>query len=254
VEKRGASLSPSSFVQELDTRRMISDYAVSRGLILSNPAKEIKRRKLVRAKMVVPSREQFQRLINAMRDEDGTFGTQGKGSDAADLVELLAYSGARLAEGAHVVSYGSGAQSANSWFGEFSLRTRFQLVTQLESLSFRFLAHSFRLRCSDSLCSLCASGPTQKGDRSTAWLSSERQNIAPVRLRAHWNSRVKVPDLADTVRPATESNCIGAISPGGEHLEVNEQSVTRFPPGNKVNSIRSAVLASLRAQSEARTK
>jgi hypothetical protein len=70
----------------------------------------------------------------------------------------------------------------------------------------------------------------------------------PVRLRAHSNSRVRVPDLADTVGPITESNCAGATSPGGEQLEVNEQSVTRFPSGNKVNSIRSAVLASLLAQ------
>ena len=48
-----------------------------------------------------------------------------------------------------------------------------------------------------------------------------------MRLRAHLNSRVKVPDLADTVGPATESNCAGAIPPGGEQLEVNEQSVTQ---------------------------
>jgi len=48
-----------------------------------------------------------------------------------------------------------------------------------------------------------------------------------VRLRAHLNSRVKVPDLADTERPVTESNCAGAIPPGGEQLEVNGQSVTR---------------------------
>jgi hypothetical protein len=37
---------------------------------------------------------------------------------------------------------------------------------------------------------------------------------------------VKVPDLADTVRPVTESNCIGAIPPGGKQLKVNDQSVT----------------------------
>ena len=37
---------------------------------------------------------------------------------------------------------------------------------------------------------------------------------------------MKVPDLADTVGPVTESNCIGAITPGGEQLEVNHQSVT----------------------------
>ena len=74
-----------------------------------------------------------------------------------------------------------------------------------------------------------------------------RSGMRPyVRLRAHLNSRVRVPDLADTVGPVTESNCVGAISPGGEQLEVNEQSVTRSPVGDKVNSIRSAVLASLR--------
>ena len=47
-----------------------------------------------------------------------------------------------------------------------------------------------------------------------------------MRLKAHSNSAVKVRDLADTVGPVTESNCIGAISPGGEQLEVNDQSVT----------------------------
>ena len=40
------------------------------------------------------------------------------------------------------------------------------------------------------------------------------------------DSGVKVPDLADTEGPVTESNCIGAITPGGEQLEVNDQSVT----------------------------
>ena len=47
-----------------------------------------------------------------------------------------------------------------------------------------------------------------------------------VRLRALMNGRVKVPDLANTLGPVTESNCIGAIPPGGEQLEVNDQSVT----------------------------
>ena len=47
-----------------------------------------------------------------------------------------------------------------------------------------------------------------------------------MRLRAHLNSAVKVRDLADTVGPVIESNCIGAISPGGEQLKVKDQSVT----------------------------
>ena len=49
---------------------------------------------------------------------------------------------------------------------------------------------------------------------------------ALVRLRAHWNSRVQVPDLADTAGPVAERNCIGAIPPGGEQREANGQSVT----------------------------
>jgi hypothetical protein len=63
--------------------------------------------------------------------------------------------------------------------------------------------------------------------------ATERRAL--VRLRAHLDSRVKVPDLADTEGPITESNCAGAITPGGEQLEVNDQSVIQ------VNSIRSAV-------------
>ena len=51
-------------------------------------------------------------------------------------------------------------------------------------------------------------------------------NSALVRLRAHLDSRVQVPDLADTARPVTESNCTGAIPPGGKQLKVNDQSVT----------------------------
>ena len=82
---------------------------------------------------------------------------------------------------------------------------------------------------------------------SFPWLivrTARAERRALVRLRAHLNGAVKVRYLADTVRPVTESNCIGAISPGGEQLEVNDQSVTRTSLEDNVNSIRSAVLAS----------
>ena len=70
-----------------------------------------------------------------------------------------------------------------------------------------------------------------------------------MRLRALFDSRVKVPDLADTARPVSERNCIGAISPGGEHREENDPAVTPWRSNrHTVNSIRSAVLASLRAK------
>ena len=70
-----------------------------------------------------------------------------------------------------------------------------------------------------------------------------------MRLRALIDSRVRVPDLADTVGPVSERNCIGAIPPGGEHREENDQAVTPWRSNcHNVNSIRSAVLASLLAK------
>lgn len=98
LEKRGAGLSASSFDQELDTLRLILAHGVERGLLLENPALGIKRRKLAARKIVVPSRDQFQSIIAAVRDADNRYRTHGKGSDGADLLELLAYSGCRLGE------------------------------------------------------------------------------------------------------------------------------------------------------------
>jgi integrase len=65
---------------------------------VGNPALGIKRRKLVTKKVVVPTGNQFQSIIAAVRDVDKTFGTHGMGRDGADLLELLAYSGCRLHE------------------------------------------------------------------------------------------------------------------------------------------------------------
>jgi integrase len=98
LNRRGNDLSASSFVQELDTLRLILDYAVKRGLLLDNPASSIKRRKIITKKIVIPTRDQFRSIISAIRDQDHAFGTQGKGKGGADLLELLAYSGCRLRE------------------------------------------------------------------------------------------------------------------------------------------------------------
>jgi len=98
LERRGNKQSASSFVQELDTLKLILDYAMSKGLLLDNPARAIQRRKVVTKRITVPSREQFKQIVTAIRDTDGEFGIHGKGGDGADLVELLAYSGCRLKE------------------------------------------------------------------------------------------------------------------------------------------------------------
>ena len=78
--------------------RAILDYAVRLGLMLTNPAKDIKRRRIVQKPISVPTREQFKNACRAIRESDGRLDSQQKAKPGADLVELLAYSGCRIAE------------------------------------------------------------------------------------------------------------------------------------------------------------
>ena len=73
----------------------------------------------------------------------------------------------------------------------------------------------------------------------TPVVSCSGLKAALVRLRAHRNSRVRVPDLADTEGPVAERNCIGAIPPGGEQREANDQSVTmpRYTEVRELDSV-----------------
>jgi integrase len=91
-------MAPQTLVHELDTMRLIFDYAVRIGLMLANPAKDIKRRKIVAKPIEVPTREQFKKLVEAIRMSDGRVDSQRKAKAGADLVELLAYSGCRIQE------------------------------------------------------------------------------------------------------------------------------------------------------------
>ncbi len=98
VTQRGESISPSSFAQELDAMRAVFDYAKGQGLLLRNPAQSIKRKRLLPAKIEVPSREQFLELVKAIRFSDGRAQSQAVAKAGADMVEILAYSGCRLDE------------------------------------------------------------------------------------------------------------------------------------------------------------
>ena len=98
VKERGTILASETFVHELDVLNAVFDFALNRGLILSNPAKHIKRRKIISKQIVVPSLDQFKQLINAIRQSDGKKDNQEKSQDGANLVEFLAYSGARIGE------------------------------------------------------------------------------------------------------------------------------------------------------------
>jgi integrase len=100
LTERGKGIAPQTFAHELNALRSIFDYAVRLGLTLSNPAKDIKRRKIVQARIAIPTREQFRQLIATIRQSDGRADSQAKAAPGADFVELLAYSGCRLNEAA----------------------------------------------------------------------------------------------------------------------------------------------------------
>ena len=95
---RATKVQPQTMAHELNVMRAVFDYSVRLGLMLSNPARDIKRRKIVQKQMVIPTRDQFRKLVAAIRENDGREDSQEKAKPGADLVELLAYSGCRIAE------------------------------------------------------------------------------------------------------------------------------------------------------------
>ena len=100
LTERGGKIAAQTLAHELNAMRGIFDYAVRLGLMLANPAKDIKRRRIVQARISVPSRQQFREIIAAIRESDGRPDSRAKAKAGADFVELLAYSGCRLNEAA----------------------------------------------------------------------------------------------------------------------------------------------------------
>jgi len=98
LTERGQKVAPQTFAHELTALKRTFDFAVEQGLILGNPASHIRRRKIHQAKITIPTREQFLQLITTIRLSDGRADSQRKATPGADLIELLAYSGARLGE------------------------------------------------------------------------------------------------------------------------------------------------------------
>jgi integrase len=95
---RGSEVAAQTFAHELDTMKSVFKYALSHRLLLSNPAAGIKRKKISNRRIQTPSREQFQQIVAEIRKSDGRSDSQEKAKDGADLIEFLAYSGARLGE------------------------------------------------------------------------------------------------------------------------------------------------------------
>jgi integrase len=103
ITERAAKIAPQTMANELNVLRPIFAYAAKHGLMLTNPAADIKRRKAAPKKITVPTREQFRCLIETIRESDGRRDSQQKAKAGADLVELLAYSGCRIAEAGELV-------------------------------------------------------------------------------------------------------------------------------------------------------
>ncbi|NBV25015.1 MAG: site-specific integrase [Proteobacteria bacterium] len=98
LTERGMTIAPQTFAHELNTMNGVFNFAVRQGLILANPARDIQRRKIPQARITIPTRQQFQQLVATIRHSDGRQGSQRQAKAGADLVELLAYSGCRIAE------------------------------------------------------------------------------------------------------------------------------------------------------------
>lgn len=96
AQKRSPQLAASSFNNERETLISILDYGEREGLLLANVARVVRRRKMGKTHMLIPSREQFETLVKTMRAMDPRY------QAGADLVELLAYSGSRLGEATQI--------------------------------------------------------------------------------------------------------------------------------------------------------
>ncbi len=100
LTERGSTIAAQTLAHELNAMRGVFDYAIRLGLMLANPAKDIKRRRIIQARITVPTRQQFREILAAIRESDGRADSQTKAKAGADFVELLAYSGCRLHEAA----------------------------------------------------------------------------------------------------------------------------------------------------------
>jgi len=89
---RSQEVSARTCNYERETFIRILDYAMRDGLMMDNPARVIKRRKQPKQKVVIPTKEQFKALIQAIQS------LNANAHEAEILCEFLAYSGCRLGE------------------------------------------------------------------------------------------------------------------------------------------------------------
>jgi integrase len=93
VKTKRKGMSPSSFNKCVDTLRTILEIAHDQGMVYQNPAKEVSKAPKRQKRLELPSAAQFKAIVKKITTAGSHWST-----DAADLVRLLAYSGARLRE------------------------------------------------------------------------------------------------------------------------------------------------------------
>ena len=93
----GQKAAPSNFNNTVGTLRLVLDIAVEAGARYDNPARFIKRLRVLPKKLQLPSQDQFLGLVEAIEKADG-----GWNHRCADLVRFLAFGGFRKGEAAAI--------------------------------------------------------------------------------------------------------------------------------------------------------
>jgi integrase len=96
--QRVTQCKPRTFNMELETLNLCFKYAMEHGILLENPAAHIRRRKVSKPRLTVPTRQQFKELLTTIRQCRTMTKACAEDEAAANLIEFLAYSGCRLAE------------------------------------------------------------------------------------------------------------------------------------------------------------
>jgi integrase len=94
AKTRRSGMSASAFNKCVDALRAILDLACEEGVVPENPAKGLRKAPMKRKRLELPSVAQFHAIVKSVA---GAGARQSR--DCADMVRLLAYSGARLKEG-----------------------------------------------------------------------------------------------------------------------------------------------------------
>jgi integrase len=97
ASRHATRYSGTRYNNAVDTLRLIFDEAIEHGLIFRNPMEGIAKRAPSRKHLELPSREEFTKIVAAVRNSGAWCQTQ-----CGDLIEFLAYSGCRIDESRHV--------------------------------------------------------------------------------------------------------------------------------------------------------